>query len=227
MPISHPKQPNASQYEDCVAAALNACGYFVETRVRLENKSSQLLELDIVATPSGDTFINRELIEVKSGGWGFKDIFKIYGQMNFLGINRGCLVHIKPAEERDVASLREIETKTGIRCCNLPTELNEIYNYEFNKIAPACVTIPDKKIIGLIFEIGWYEQIAQRLGAHDLRMYCRGSDEDDSLQKIKKYWRASEQTFFKDTSAKRVLDLYQAYIQFPKLSGEIVEKLAK
>ena len=53
MAISLPKAPDGHQFEDYVAASLRALGYFVETRITLRENKKDILELDVVTTPSG------------------------------------------------------------------------------------------------------------------------------------------------------------------------------
>src|SRR4051812_6024939 len=92
MQIDLPKIPTGEQYEDYIAATLRASGYFIESRIVLREGGSELLELDVVATPSGTDYAKRELFEAKKKGPGFGELFKLFGQRMYLGIDNACLV---------------------------------------------------------------------------------------------------------------------------------------
>lgn len=87
--------------EDQVAALFQAAGYFVEKNI-VDAQPSTILELDVVATKYSGGRPEPCLVEVKSGGWGFTDIFKVSGWMTYLGIKRGAFFtttrHAGPVE---------------------------------------------------------------------------------------------------------------------------------
>ena len=62
MPLTPPSSPDGEQYEDFVVATLKALGYFTETRLTLREGKKEVLELDVVATPSGAATSDRELL---------------------------------------------------------------------------------------------------------------------------------------------------------------------
>ena len=79
-----PIDPKEDDYEDFVAACLIGLGYFIETNLHLRAGTTEVLELDIVATPVDDPLEGRVLLDAKSGKSGFADIFKMSGWMNYL-----------------------------------------------------------------------------------------------------------------------------------------------
>src|SRR5208283_3360735 len=97
MTITLPADPSEVQYEDFVAALLLASGYFIEPRLKFRDNGVELLELDVVATPANEKYLDRILVEAKSGGWGFADFFKIFGWVTFLRLGGGFLIHKVPA----------------------------------------------------------------------------------------------------------------------------------
>ena len=56
MTITLPKQPDGQQYEEAMAAAVRANGYFTETRTILDHDGREVLELDVVASPATEAF---------------------------------------------------------------------------------------------------------------------------------------------------------------------------
>src|SRR4051794_29750037 len=87
--VALPIIPGAGrELEDYVAGLLQAAGYFVEKNVR-ERGFTDVLELDAVATSYDEPVPTVFLAEAKGGRWGFPDLFKIAGWMQYLRIARG------------------------------------------------------------------------------------------------------------------------------------------
>lgn len=82
-----PAVPRGKYLEDYVAALLQQSGYFVE-KSAIERGETEVLELDIVTTQYVQQIPNRVLFEVKSGAWGFSDIFKLLGWQTYLSPER-------------------------------------------------------------------------------------------------------------------------------------------
>lgn len=56
----------------------------------IERDPADILELDIFATYYGSDEALRRLIEVKGGKWGFTDLFKVVGWMQYLNLEHGA-----------------------------------------------------------------------------------------------------------------------------------------
>lgn len=92
-----PKLPKGKDLEDWVAAWFQTAGYYVEKNMTAQESGSQMLELDAVATRYDGSSPKPVLVEVKSGAtWGYSDLFKVLGWMQFLGIPEGLLVASQP-----------------------------------------------------------------------------------------------------------------------------------
>ncbi|MFI2380482.1 hypothetical protein ACH5AO_36425 [Streptomyces sp. NPDC018964] len=87
--VTLPESPKGEELEDYIAALFQASGHFVEKQI-IESDPSDILELDIFATYYGPEEAVQQLIEVKSGKWGFTDLFKVVGWMEYLGLERGA-----------------------------------------------------------------------------------------------------------------------------------------
>ena len=79
-----PKTP--TDLEDFVAAPFPSSGHFVE-KISL-SAFTEMLELDSVATNYDGVLPQWTLSETKSGDWGFSDIFKVVGWMQYRGAPR-------------------------------------------------------------------------------------------------------------------------------------------
>src|SRR2546430_4004898 len=99
-----PSQP--LELEDCAAALFQASGHFVERNV-VEKDTTEILEMDAVATSYEGDKPTSVIAEAKSGDWGYADLFKIYGWMHYLGIPRGALFVTKMSQGQVLAKIRE------------------------------------------------------------------------------------------------------------------------
>ena len=217
MAISLPKDPKDKQYEDLVAAALMALGYFSETRIILKKGSSEVLELDAVATPTGDAFASRALVEAKSRKWGFADLFKVYGQMTYLGIGEGCIASPVEMDEERSQALSEISKATKVRWCRLDAKGTNL-----DKLAPACNSI-DQDLRAVALFMSWFGQIAQRICYSKFQQWSKTAGCSELISYALAYHAATQESFFSQHALSRVHTLYEAYKQKPNLSGALVE----
>ncbi len=81
------------EFEEYISAFFQVGGRYVERNI-IERDIVEVLELDIITTEYSNTEdLKINLIEVKSGrNWGFSDLFKIYGWMRYLGIDKGIFI---------------------------------------------------------------------------------------------------------------------------------------
>lgn len=110
-----PKIPKDSYYEDYVAALLNAGGYYLQRSVHRYKEGVELLELDVVATKFNADSVKNTVIEIKSGGWGVKDIFKVKGWLSYLEIEaNGAFIFQDDTPEHDYEIIKELADGLGI-----------------------------------------------------------------------------------------------------------------
>ncbi len=89
--IELPKIPKDKDYEDYLCAYLQAGGLYVERNI-IQREVEELLELDIITTDFQKSSADNLLVEIKSGDWGFNDIFKIRGWLTYLHYDEGCFI---------------------------------------------------------------------------------------------------------------------------------------
>ncbi|MEV8311916.1 hypothetical protein AB0P36_32490 [Streptomyces flavidovirens] len=100
-----PDIPGAGeQLEDYVAALFQASGQFVEKSI-VGSDPADLFELDIVTMDYAHEEAIRRLTEVKGGGWGYTDLFKVVGWMQYLKIQHGAFF-ITRWDDRETAPSR-------------------------------------------------------------------------------------------------------------------------
>lgn len=220
MTVGLPEKPTAKQYEDLVTACFMALGYFAETRVVLRDDLSEVLELDLVATPSGKDFEKRMLVDAKSGKWGFPDLFKLFGWRQYLGIDGARIVHNIPADAQKMAALERVGKETGVDCVCLPVGSNDVV-----LPAPACNQLASETYLAVVGS-AWYQQIAQRLAFTEFVKKCK-CERGDLFAVARRYDEASKGSLFARTAVERVRVLYEAFQEAPKIAGEFVLQRAK
>ena len=102
-----PEAPQGLWLEDAVAAALQ-CGAYIERNVHDNAEGADSLELDVIATTYENRVSQKLLVEVKSGGWGFGEVFKLAGWMQYLGIERAAFFSTTVLKESKQARITAI-----------------------------------------------------------------------------------------------------------------------
>lgn len=221
MPIQLPPDPRAKDYEDFVTASLRALGYFVEPRLTLREGKVEVLELDVIATPASDEWCNRIIVEAKSGTWGFRDIFTLYGWRMHVGIDRGFVVHREEIDETMQTAVRSIGDSTSIECRRL-----SLSAFDADQLPQAAITI-GADLIPKVIANDWYGRIARRLCLADFNRYCRDHTDLPWVKDARLYRQRIQQSAFGRTPLERVRQLYTAWQESPNLPGQAVEKLAR
>lgn len=224
MTIRLPNRPSGDEYEDLTAAAVRSFGYFTETKIELRGEHNPMLEVDVVGTPAGDAFRDRILVEAKKDGCKFKYLFKVSGQRQYLGIDRGYVLSPREIAERDRPDFAEIEGGTEVECRTLSPDADDFADHLDGLLEPCVEVEPD--IRGAVALAGWYAHIAQRLAYREFARYCRDHD-TELTQTARDYDWATQQAFFEPEPLWRVRALYDAYAEATKLSGQFMDALAE
>jgi hypothetical protein len=95
--VELPAHPKDKEFEEYIAAYLQCAGFYIERNI-VERDIKEVLELDVITSDYGQTQPDMRLVEIKSGGWGFPEIFKVFGWLKYLEIERGALV-VKEVKE--------------------------------------------------------------------------------------------------------------------------------
>ncbi len=218
MPINLPTQPTGYQFEEAVASTVRSIGYFTENRTILDYAGREVLELDVVASPASDGFLNRILVDAKKDTTGFGDIFKIFGWRTFLRIPSGCVVHGSAMEDSALAAFKEVCPKLQVYANHFdlgaPTSFEAI---------PLINTGADDKLRRAVASVGWYQLISDRLAFEDFHKIRKANPEEKLFLRVRQYRRACHLAFFEPDPLKRVLILYSAFQKDPGISGACVD----
>ena len=85
--------PKEKEFEEFISAYFQNGGYFIEQNI-IDRQIEEVLELDIIVTDYNKNPPKIILLEIKSGEWGFADIFKIRGWMDYTNISEGLFKEV-------------------------------------------------------------------------------------------------------------------------------------
>jgi hypothetical protein len=205
-----------------VVAGLKALGYFTESHLVLRDEGKEVLELDVVATPVGEPPKSKSVFEAKKATVSFPDVFKLFGQRMYLGIDRAYLVHLEPLDAAVAAVYDKHAARMGVTVCHCPPDLPAL-----ERLAPAknALTVEQRARVAAA---AWYQHIARRLALAAFNYECKQQKRLSTIhEELRQYVLRVREAFFQPTALARAEALYEAYFHNPKLTGQMVAKLAK
>ncbi|WP_405606307.1 hypothetical protein [Streptomyces sp. NBC_00076] len=211
--VELPDIPGAGdELEDYVAALFQASGHYVEKQI-VESDPADLLELDIVTTDYAHEEAVRRLVEVKGGGWGYTDLFKVVGWMQYLKIPRSAFF-ITRWDDRGTAPRRMEPLGLDVVC------------FDDFKTAPAYFTekgfgaFSEPELIGLWRHSYGVERKFVKL------LHKQAKAGDEGARAAKTYHRQiNNGTFFARAPEESLAMLYEAYGEHPKLTRGYADEL--
>lgn len=226
MKVKLPDRLENKEYEEAVSSYIRAFGYFVENRIILDHKGKEILELDTVVTPISSEFLNRILVDAKSGkNTGFADIFKIFGWKHFLDIPKGCIVRKTKPEERDTDALEEYHPQLNVSWETFNIDEDK-FDTNIEKTFPVLIAKKDDLFIN-VFLSGWWAAIAERICYREYKNFTKACQNEKLVTKLKQYEKACMLSFFEKDPIKRVIELYSAFKKNPHISNECIQFLSK
>ncbi len=214
--IRLPEVPKEKDYEDFIAAFLQAAGYYIEKNI-VEKDVAEILELDIIATCFDIEYPDPILIEIKSGKWGFSDVFKIRGWLDYTIFDSGFLIVRNNRDHIDF--YQEKARKIGVEI---------ILNENLQDTAAALEPFIDKKTIDLrdintLRFSYWVERNLLRylnvLKKSNKAVNCYKALEDY-------YFKISSEIFLSKNLLDRVAKLYEAFQLYPRISAKCSNELS-
>lgn len=212
--VSLPELPLNTEFEEYVAAYIQAGGLFLE-RSLINRQEEEVLELDIIATDYTSTAAPRErLIEVKSGDWGFPDIFKISGWGKYLGIGALDLVVCKPKSSQ--AFVKAKATEIGVSLLLHPNKANEMSDSEL---------LPGHFIDPIDVTAWRFSHWSERNLLKRLKQLKKSNPGTQGYQVLDKYYHnVTSAIFFSKNVVQRARALYNEFQQYPNLSAKVANE---
>lgn len=214
--VSLPTLPTDSEFEDFVAAHLQSAGFYIEKSI-IDRDVAEVLELDIVFTGyRADEPPTEKLIEVKSGRWGFGDIFKLSGWGKYLGINDLHLVIAKENDPMDFYGRKAADI--GVDLIVHSNDASGIRDSTLLKGRP----VDPLDVSSWRFSY-WIERELQKALKHKKKshqdMKCYACLDDY-------FYTLNSGIFFSKDVALRASKLYEAYKSHPHMTAKLAHELA-
>lgn len=207
--------PRDEAYEDYICAYLQSGGLYVEKSI-IYREEAELLELDIISTDFTNTGSSVLLLEIKSGNWGFSDVFKVKGWMDFLGMTNGAFIvrqsrdhmqyYIDKASELSIRlicndNLENTQTALNAIAAN-PSDANVIQTLRFSYKL-------ERKIHSIIKQ--------KKREFPDVRSY---RDLSNYL------FMLNSSSFFTKSPLERINRLFRAYLDHKNISSKLADELS-
>ena len=207
-----PDLPREKEFEEFIAAFFQAHGLYVERNI-VDRQEEEVLELDIITTnyEKGGIPDNR-LIEVKSGSWGFSDVFKVRGWLDYIKLESGCLIVRKERERSEF--FQKISKSIGIDIISIPDISNTaerlkpfISSKETDEIDIACWRFSY-----------WVERALLRL----LKIKKKSIHDKKCYSALDRYFSLiNDRIFFTRSIIERARMLYESFREYPHISAKL------
>ena len=189
-----PPIPKDCYYEDYVAAFLNASGYYLDRSVHRKRNGLDLLELDVVATKFESTGVKKTIIEVKSGGWGIKDLFKINGWLHYLKLSNAAFVYQEAPEGKDEETMQSVARELGINLLSNPLKPDGTID---NTALISAFDIKTETIHPAVLRALRYSYDLERVMLDYIHAFCKESPQYKTPPRVYNYFRSLvDKSFF-------------------------------
>ncbi|MBY0506441.1 MAG: hypothetical protein K2X03_21160 [Bryobacteraceae bacterium] len=210
--VALPAHPTDKEFEEDISAHFQCAGHYVERNI-IERDIKEVLELDIIATDYSLAPPDVRLIEIKGGGWGFPEIFKVYGWLKYLEIGKGSLI-VKESKEppaqlfyQKKSSSLEIELVVVSDLANAATALSGLLkNYS--------VSETDHSLWRFSY---WIER----------NLLKRLTIKKKTVEGVKRFramdgyiFSVNSGVFFTQGAVNRAQKLYETFQEYPRLSAK-------
>lgn len=213
--VSLPELPKEKEFEEYISAFFQSGGNYIERNI-IEREVEEVLELDIITTDYGSSPPEIKLLEVKSGKWGFSDLFKVRGWMDYLNISKG--VFVANGEKRNVDFSKEKAKGLNIDLVVIP-KLSKSKEALSELISNG--TIEDVDISTWRFSYWVERNLLKRLN-HKKKSHpkkkCFKALEDY-------YFEVNSRIFFTENIDQKVNRLYSTFQKFPRISAKCGNEL--
>ena len=221
--LSLPQIPKDAYYEDYVASILNTGGYYLERSVHRAENGIDLLELDVVATKFTASSIDSTIIEVKSGGWGMKDVFKVSGWLHFLNLNKAALIFQQREEERCEDVYKRVADSLSVTLLsNRINEEGRLQNLEINKHFNIAIDDISEQVT-IAFR---YSYDLERVMRDSVARFMKDHPEYETPKMVLAYYRdLIDTSFFVNDSIDRIHFVSDLFLKYKNIASIMEHEL--
>lgn len=216
--IQLPKLPKGKEFEEYISAFMQLGGYYIERNI-IERDIIEVLELDILSTNYDTIPPTVALVEARSGDWGFSDLFKVCGWMQYLHIPRGKFITNR--EQNNIDFFKKKAEILGIELIVIPSldDSKEVLSKILPELTPADIDENDIEVWRYSY---WVERrLLERL------IYKKKSHPDKKCFRALAdyYYETNSGIFFTDNIIEKVAKLYSVFMNFPHITAKTGHEL--
>ncbi|OSS41651.1 hypothetical protein DESAMIL20_1204 [Desulfurella amilsii] len=197
--VSLPDLPKGKEFEEYISAFFQLMGNYIERNI-IEREVEEILELDIVATDYRSSPPEIKLLEVKSGEWGFPDLFKVRGWMDYLNISKWVFVASKEKDKID------------------------FFKEKAKRLNIDLVVIPNIKDVDIsVWRFSYW--VERNLLKH-LNHKKKSQPDKKCFRALEDYYfKVNSEIFFTESIIQKVHTLYSIFQEFPRISAKCGNEL--
>lgn len=217
--VQLPELPTHDEFEDYTAALLRLGRYYIERNLAFRD-IEEILELDIVLTDYESEQPELQVVEVKSGDWGFPDLFKVFGWMKYLEIPRGLFVAKKDKENKEF--IQKVAREMKIDLFVIP-DISDIQSI-LTEVLPA---IPMDDLVKADLNIWRFSCWLERCMIKHLWFKKKSSLQMKCYSALCNYYQGiNGGIFFIDNIIERVDKLYSTFMnEYPHITAKTAHEL--
>jgi hypothetical protein len=213
--VSLPDLPKGKEFEEYISAFFQSDGYYIERNI-IEREAEEVLELDIVTTDYCSSPPEIKLLEVKTGDWGFPDLFKVRGWMDYLNISKGVFIASKVRENSDFFKKKAKGLNIDLVVISNLSESKDALSELMNN-----TTIEDIDISTWRYSY-WLERnllkhLNHKKKSHTNKKCFKALDDY--------YFEVTSGVFFTENIVEKVYKLYSTFQKFPHISAKCGNEL--
>ena len=213
--ISLPELPKGKELEEFVSAFFQSNKYYIERNI-LRREVEDVLELDIITTNYNRSPPEINLLEMKSGRWGFTDIFKVRGWMDYLNITKGVFITSK--ERYNIDFYKKIAKQLNIDLVYFPSlKQSKEALFQF---------VNNENIEDVDIDMWRFSYWVERNLLKQLNHKKKSLKDKKSFEALDEYYfEVNNGIFFTDNVAEKVFTLYSTFQKYPYISAKCGNEL--
>jgi len=184
--------------------------------ISIEREVQEVLELDIITTDYGSSPPQIQLLEVKSGDWGFRDLFKVRGWMDYLNMSNGVFI---ASEEKGGLDFYQDKAK------RLDIDLTVIPDLDRTQELLSRL-MPNKHIEDVDISTWRFSYWVERNLLKRLKQRKKSHPDKKCFQVLEDYYfEVNSGIFFAETIVQKVDKLYSTFQKYPRVSAKCGNEL--
>lgn len=212
--ITLESNPIEKDYEDYICAYFQSGGLYVEKSI-IHRETEEILELDIIFTDFDSDNVSRKLVEIKSGNWGFNEIFKVKGWLVYLKIDDGIFIIKKTRNSFDYFKRKASELSVELIDNSDLSKTNECLGKFLHQPAE------EKEIETLRFSYLLERKLLKQI--KDLK---KEQPENQGFKNLDDYFfKINSGTFFSSSPVRRIKQLFETFIKYKNITAKICYEL--